>query len=406
MSLSRQSFRHWWQIPRKAGDPHKDRRVSFLELFYDLVYVVLISQISHTLSENISLAGIGSYIFLFVLVCSAWINGTWYYDLHGRNDLRTRVFTFLQMFTVVFMSVFVHNAIGEGSFGFALSYSAFMLILTYMWWRTGVYDPNHRPISHPYSLIFLISATLFIISVFVRTPWRFYIWGFTLLITVLNPLITLVLVKNNPKAQAELLLTYSFSPALVERFGLFTIIVLGEVIVSVVVGVVGLHYINLSVSLTVTLGMLIAIEIWWIYFDFISHHLPITNQRTRFGWLYLQPTMTMGISATGAGILNAIVHSGDSLSFAVRWLLVGSIAVALISIAFLMRIIQILKEHQRAYRIGSSVTLISGIIILLLGFINLNTVFLLIIIILIMIAPVSCGLKTFIGSLDEKEYVN
>jgi len=56
-----------------------------------------------------------------------------YHELHGNNDIRTRFFTFLQMFIVVAMIVFAHNALEEGSVGFALSYAAFQLVLTYLW---------------------------------------------------------------------------------------------------------------------------------------------------------------------------------------------------------------------------------------------------------------------------------
>ncbi len=145
MRSIRQNFRLWWQPPRNVSDRPPHRRVSFLELFYDLVYVVLIAELTHALSEHVDLAGIGNFAFLFVAVWWAWFNGITYHDLHGNDDIRTRVFTFLQMFTVVAMAAFAHNALGDGAVGFALSYAAFQLILTYLWWRTAVHDPNHRP---------------------------------------------------------------------------------------------------------------------------------------------------------------------------------------------------------------------------------------------------------------------
>ena len=143
--LERIRFRRWWQPPRPASNRPEERRITFLELFYDLVYVVIIAELSHALAGNISLAGIGSFVFLFIIVWWAWFNGAMYHDLHGNNDIRTRVFTFLQMFTVAAMAVFAHNAMGEGSTGFALAYAAFHLILTWLWWRTGVYDPKSSP---------------------------------------------------------------------------------------------------------------------------------------------------------------------------------------------------------------------------------------------------------------------
>jgi low temperature requirement protein LtrA len=294
------------------------------------------------------------------------------------------------------MAVFVHNALGAGSVGFALSYAAFLLILAYMWWRTGVHDPDHRPLSQPYSLFFLVSTLLFIVSVFVPVPWRFYLWGLTLLLSVFLLLLLLIMTRHNPKAQTQLAVTSSFSPALVERFGLFTIIVLGELIVSVVLGVVELHHLEWLMGGMAALGMSVAIAVWWVYFDFVSHRLPITRRVTSYGWLYLHLPMTMGIAASGAGVLNVIANTGEHLPIEVRWLLVGTIAVALISIALLMRTLRISREHRRIYRTGSLVTLISGIIILLLSFSSLRIIPLLIIIILLMLLPVFYGLKALL----------
>ena len=187
----------------------------------------------------------------------------------GNNDIRTRVFAFLQMFTVASMAVFAHNALGEGSVGFALSYAVFQLILTYLWWRTGVHDPDYRPLSQPYALTFLVTALLFMISVVVvvvvvaPAPWRLLLWGISLVLSLLLPLVTFNLGRRDPQVQAEIDRTTDVSPSAVERFGLFTIIVLGEVIVGVVQGVAGHHHLSwLAGGRTAALGMLIAIGLW------------------------------------------------------------------------------------------------------------------------------------------------
>ncbi len=190
MTSLRRNFRQWWQPPRNIRDREEERRVTFLELFYDLVYVVFIAELPRTLAGHVNLAGGGGFVFMFVTVWVAWMNGSMSHDLHGNDDIRTRVFTFLQMFTVAAMAVFAHSALGEGSMGFALSFAAYQLILTWLWWCTGVYDPNHRPLSQPYSLAFLISTLLFVASVFVPVPWRFYLWGVALFMSLLMPLYT------------------------------------------------------------------------------------------------------------------------------------------------------------------------------------------------------------------------
>jgi low temperature requirement protein LtrA len=254
------------------------------------------------------------------------------------------VFTFLQMLSVVATAVFAHDALGESSVGFALSYAAFQLILTYLWWRTGVHDPNHRPLSGPYSAVFLLNTLLFVASGFVPAPWRFYLWGIALLLSLVLPMFTFNLGKISPQAQAELDVVSEVSPSLVERFGLFTIIVLGEVIVRVVGGVSEHHHLSWLVGGTAALGTLIAIGLWWIYFDFVSHHPPHSNLAMLSAWYYAHLPLTMGIAAVGAAVLNVVEHVGEHLPAEVRWLLVG--AVALISVALLMRVIQTPKEYQ------------------------------------------------------------
>ena len=95
-----------------------------------------------------------------------------------------------------------------------------------------------------------------------------------MLVSLLQPLVTFNLGRQDPGIQAEIDRTTDVSPSAVERFGLFTIIVLGEVVVAVVRGVAGHHHLNPAVGTTAGLGMLIAIGLWWVYFDSVSHHLP------------------------------------------------------------------------------------------------------------------------------------
>lgn len=388
--------RLWWQPPRRLQDREAERQVTFLELFYDLVYVVLIAELAHALSGHIDLAGLAGYAFLFVVVWWAWLNGTLYHDLHGNNDIRTRVFTFLQMLTVASMAVFAHNALGEGSVGFALSYAAFQLILTYVWWRTGVHDPDHRPLSQPYALTFLVTTLLFVVSVFVPASWRFYLWGLALLLSLLLPVVTLNLGRRNPQVRAQIDMSTDVSPSAVERFGLFTIIVLGEVVVAVVRGVAGHHHLSWLVGVTAALGMVIAIGLWWVYFDSVSHHRPRPDRLTMSGWMYLHLPMTMGIAAVGAAVVNVVEQAGEPLPAEVRWLLVGAIAVVLVSIALLARTIQASEEVQAVNRSGGRALYVSSVVILLLGLSNLSTVPLLLLLVLLMLAPVFYGFKTWL----------
>src|SRR5215216_1238517 len=301
MMLDRIRFRRSWQPPRSARTHPEERRITFLELFYDLVYVVIIAELSHTLAGNISLSGIGSFVFLFIIVWWAWFNGAIYHDMHGNNDIRTRVFTFLQMGTVAAMAVFAHNATGEGSVGFALAYATFHLILTWLWWRTGIYDPNHRPLSQPYSLTFLITSVLFLVSIVIPASWRFVLWVIALLIDL--ALLSLILTHPNEAIQNEINRIVLLSSSAVERFGLFTIIVLGEVVAGVVRGVAEYPHLSWRVGWIGMLGMIIAIGLWWTYFFFVSGRPPRERTSKILWWIYLHLPVAMGIAAVGACLL-------------------------------------------------------------------------------------------------------
>jgi low temperature requirement protein LtrA len=399
--LDRIRFRRWWQPPRPASKRPEERRVTFLELFYDLVYVVIIAELSHTLAGNISWAGIGTFIFLFVIVWWAWLNGAMYHDLHGNNDIRTRVFTFLQMLTVAAMAVFAHNAIGDGSVGFALSYAAFHLILTWLWWRTGIYDSNHRPLSRPYSFTFLITSILFILSIFMPTSWRFVLWVLGLVVDL--ALLILLLNNRNTAIQAQVNRIVLISPSLVERFGLFTIIVLGEVIVGVVSGVAEHPHLSWPAGSSAFLGMIIAIGLWWIYFDFVSGRPPLPRTNKRLGWIYLHLPVTLGIAAAGASILNVVEHAGEPLPNEVRWLLVGSVAVALISIALILKSLELPENQSILYRTGARATFIAGALIVLAGLTPIGTIPLLLVLIIFLLTPVLYGILVWIKVLDARE---
>ncbi|WP_420640705.1 low temperature requirement protein A [Candidatus Leptofilum sp.] len=403
MNTIRQNFRQWWQPPRRLADREEDRSVTFLELFYDLVYVVIVAELAHALAGDISWAGVGRFAFLFIVVWWAWWNGTSYHDLHGNNDIRTRVFTFLQMGTVAAMAVFAHNAMGEGSTGFALSYAAFQFILLYLWWRSGVHDPAHRPLSQPFVAGYLLTTLLFVGSVFFAEPVRFYLWGAALLLSLLLPATMFMVGRDDPEIQAQIDLSTAVSPSLVERFGLFTIIVLGEVIVGTVGGLAEHHHLDFQVGLTGALGMLIAVGLWWLYFDFISHHKPLPSRNMVFAWFYLHLPMTIGIVGVGAAVLNIVEHAGEHLPGEARWLLVGALALVLVTITLLMHTIQYPNENRRIYNAGGWSALISAVVIALLGITNLEIMPLLIIVILLLLAPVFYSFRVWIEMLGAEE---
>jgi low temperature requirement protein LtrA len=386
MSLLRRTFRRWWQVPRQISDRVDHRTITFLELFYDLVYVVLIAEVAHVLAVHVDLAGLGSFVFLFLIVWWAWLNGAVYHDLHGNNDIRSRVFTFLQMIFVGAMAVFAHGAMGETYAGFALAYAGFQLLFAYLWWRTGVYDPAHRPLARPYVRGFLVTTLLFVVSVWTPVPWRFYLWGLALAVSLLLPFVNSLRGGLAPETQAQIEQAFTVRASTVERLGLFTIIVLGEVIVGVIRGLQSALHLDWRIGTMGLLGMLVAIGIWWIYFDLISSNKPKPGRASAMAWMYLHLPLTMGIAAAGAAMLNVVEAAGDPLPDTVRWLLVGSVAVVLVTIALLVRTIRSEDEHRRIHQTG--------------GIIDLAAIPLLIALVATILVPIAAALWVWMKTVD------
>lgn len=104
-------FKRWfWRPPRVHGDLILDRRVTSLELFYDLIYVVVIAQATSRLAGSISTTNVAEFTIVFALIWIAWINGSIYLELHGNEDGRTRSLVFVQMGILALLAVFTAEA--------------------------------------------------------------------------------------------------------------------------------------------------------------------------------------------------------------------------------------------------------------------------------------------------------
>src|SRR5258706_6876108 len=100
-------FKRWfWRPPRAHGEIIPDRAVSSLELFYDLVYVAVIGQAAHHLAQDVTAQTIAEFGVVFALIWIAWVTGTLYLELHGRDDGRTRSAVFVQMGILALLAVF------------------------------------------------------------------------------------------------------------------------------------------------------------------------------------------------------------------------------------------------------------------------------------------------------------
>jgi low temperature requirement protein LtrA len=333
------------------------------------------------------------------MVWFAWVNGSYYHELHGNEDIRTRVFVFLQMLALTGMAIFAPSAMDTGADGFAVSYAVFLAIVGFLWWRTGVYDPEHRPLSDPLALSFLVAIVIFFASVFFDAPTKFFLWGGAItFLTILPPIIQGTQKTMDP---THLALVERMRPSIIERFGLLTIIVLGEVLNSIVAGASHHEEIVFPLLLAAVSGFVIVATMWWLYFDVAAHRAPKPGSTMRWVWIYLHLPITMSIALVGAGLLNIFEH--EHFGNIDRWLIVGPVALFLIILIFLGRAIKISEESQGVYRMAGYTSLVSVLCIFAVGFSSLTVLPTLGLVSLFLLLPVIAGFKLWVRDIHPQQ---
>ncbi len=340
---------------RIGEDSEEERRATWLELFYDLVFVVAVSQLAHYLQNHVSLSGVLGFVALFLPVWWSWIGTTFYANRFDSDDVGHRLLTAVQMLAIAALAVNVHHGLGESCTGFALSYALGRAVLVFEYIRAGWHIPTARPLTTSYARGFALAATFWVISAFVPIPWRFVLWALGIIVDFATPV-------TSHKLQLELPPHPSHLP---ERFGLFTMIVLGEAIIAVVNGVSEQKWAILSVIAAV-FGLGIAFSLWWVYFDNLGG-TPIQRAQTEGRvtllniWLYTHLPLVIGIVGTGVAVeLVLLSKSALALPDAERWLLCGSVALCYLTLGILHRlgVIRYCKIRTK-YRIGAALILLA-----------------------------------------------
>jgi low temperature requirement protein LtrA len=254
------------------------------------------------------------------------MTSTLYNDRFEADDVSYRLFIFVQMLPIVGLAIAVPDGLETQSTVFALSYIAARAILLVMWVRAGWHNPIARPLVTHLVTGFSIALLLWVISVFVPTPTRFVLWSIGLLIDVLTPLTTVGIQARMPRLSAS---------HLPERYALFTIIVLGETVISVVRSAAESYPPQLATGIACAFGLALAFSLGWVYFD------NVRSQPVKPGLLwptlrgYLHLPLFMALAAIGAGVANIIGHEEEALSEPTRWLICGALAISLFAIGII-----------------------------------------------------------------------
>lgn len=294
----------WWGSPKNFDVQEEDRRVSWLELFFDLVYVIAISRITHLLIEHLTVKGFLEYITLFLLVYWGWLNGSLHHDLHGSSGLRTRLMTLWQMMIIAAFAIVIDKYPADHHYT-AIVFMVMQLFITYQWWSVGIYDKNHRQYSWPYITLYLIAFGLMGLSLLAPESWLWIIIPLVIICNYGPPFFSLYVV-------VRVFRDFSMSSSMFERLGLFTIIIFGELVLGVVNGVVEAETLNAAVWLNFAVALALVFGLWWLFFSMISNRNVKNSflKATLLQLLYV-PTL-VSLSLLAAGFSTFFEASGDT----------------------------------------------------------------------------------------------
>ena len=308
---------------RTIETEESERRATWLELFFDLVFVVAIAELGTSLGGDATAGGFLRYLGLFAAVWWMWAGFTFYANRFDTDDLLYRLLSLVGMFAVAALATTVSDVFDGHSEGFPLAYAAGRVVLLVLYARAIRYVEPARALATLYFSMFAVAVVLWLASLAVDEPWRYVVWGVALAVELAAPLFGWRLIPRAP-------IDVTHIP---ERFGLLTIIVLGESVLGVVIGVGGVSW-QLDSALAAAAGFASAAALWWIYFEFLDSSMVRRNIISGLTFTYAHFPVVVGIGAMGVGVKLAILSAGGEAKYdETGWVFAVGLAIAMLGMA-------------------------------------------------------------------------
>lgn len=343
-------------LPRDPAQPH--RTASTLELFFDLVFVVAVSiasaQLHHALSHGDFVHGITSYAMVFFAVWWAWMNFTWFATSFGTDDWLYRITTIVQMGGVLVFAAGIPTAFEQGDFTIAvLGYIVMRVAMVAQWLRASRGAGELRAATRRYAFGIAAVQVLWVLFLLIPSgPLQIVAFAAFALIEVSVPVF------------AEHRRQTPWHPHhITERYGLFTLIVLGESLLASANAIIDAgHELESFVPLISisVLTLVVTASLWWIYF-WPPHHRAITSFGRSLRYGYTHYFVFAAAAAFSAGIEVEIdVLTGEShlTNIAASFTVTVPIAIFLLGIWWI-------EIRENADRLVNIVVPIAALIVLL-----------------------------------------
>jgi low temperature requirement protein LtrA len=288
-------------VARNTEEPH--RASTPLELLFDLCFVVAVSQAARELNASLALNHIGTgivgYLAVFFAIWWAWVNFTWFASAYDNDDLVYRLLTFVQIVGVLILAAGVPSAFVHGDFAvMTIGYVVMRIALVAQWLRAARGEPSGRSAARRYAVAITLVQVGWVVRLFLPQPAGEVMFCVLALAEMLVP----AWAERGGRGT-------SWHPQHIsERYGLFTLIVLGECVEAATVAMQSATRSGLSAPQVGVAagGLLLIFELWWWYFEHPSEEGLRESRNLAFLWGYAHYAVFGSVAALGAGLEVAV----------------------------------------------------------------------------------------------------
>ncbi|ROO88556.1 low temperature requirement protein LtrA [Actinocorallia herbida] len=293
-----------WHKRMRARDLAEEHRAATpLELFFDLCFIVAVAQagtsLHHAVGEGHVAHGVGAYLMVFFAIWWAWMNFTWFASAYDTDDVPYRLAVLIQITGSLIVAAGVARAFDDGDFTIMIvGYVVMRTALIGQWLRAAAADPAGRTTALRMAGGLFAVQTLWVAFLFLPESYRVPAW------------IAFAVLDAGVPVVAERAGRTSWHPRhIAERYGLFTLIMLGESVAAATLAFKAAFEAGVSVRLIVTGlgGVVIMSALWWLYFS-RDPSGRLTDSRAGFIWGYGHYAVFAASAAVGAGLSVSAAH--------------------------------------------------------------------------------------------------
>jgi low temperature requirement protein LtrA len=330
---------------RRADESH--RASTPLELLFDLCFVVAVAQaaaeLHHAVAEDHLGAGLLGYVTVFFAIWWAWMNFSWFATAFDTDDVPYRLTTLVQIAGGLVLAAGVTPAFERENFAIiTFGYVIMRLAMVAQWLRAARGDAAHRPIALAYAVGIAVVQVGWLLRLLL--PDSLFLPSFAVLVLAELAVPALAERRGEPVWHAE---------HIAERYGLFTLIVLGESVLSATVALEAAFTRTDHPAGLVTLGiagLVILFAMWWIYFEQPAHE-RLTSLKMSMRWGYGHILVFASAAAVGAGLAVAVDHD---LHVAHVGALPAALATTVPVAVFVLVVWLLHLDHERMRRVSAA----------------------------------------------------